>query len=344
MRSKLQLSVVDAHSAGAPARVVIGGVAPAPGDSIALKRKHLKDNRDELRKFLVYEPRGSSEMCGSILMPPCDPKADIGIVFYETGGWPTMCGAGTIGAATVLVEMGMVSAIEPVTTIVFDTAVGLVTAKVRVEQGTVKGVTIQNVPSFMVVQDQILDVPGFGDVIVDVAYGGNFYALVPATRFGLRVAPECAEALVAAGSAVRDAAKNSVPVKHPLEDAPGEITMVILTEDQPTNGAYRNLVFFGESGVDRSPGGTGTSARMAQRYFRGQQKIGETFVHESIIGSRFEGRLVDRVKVGGFEAVVPTIGGRAHVTATSTFVLDPEDPFPEGFGVGYARDAKPRAH
>lgn len=343
MRSKIQFSVVDAHSAGAPARVVTGGVAVPPGRTIAERRTHLKNNRDDVRKLLMYEPRGSSEMCGSILMPPCDPAADVGIVFIESGGWPEMCGAGTIGAATVILETGMLPVCEPVTTIVFDTPAGRVVASVDVRGGAVQGISIRNVPSFMAVPDVALKVPEVGEVIVDIAYGGNFYALVPASRFGLRIVPEHADRLVAAGRLVRDAANKSVTVRHPLEAQPSSIPMVILTEDAGPGGAFRNLVFFGGSGVDRSPGGTGTSARMAQRYFRGEQKLGEVFLHDSIIGSRFEGRLVETQMLGDVEAVIPTIRGRAHITGLSTFVLDPEDPFPEGFGVGYGSDARPRA-
>lgn len=339
MKSVVQYSVIDAHSAGAPARVVVGGVPPVPGRTIAEKRIHLMENRDDIRKLLMYEPRGSSEMCGSILMRPCSDQADIGIVFVETGGWPTMCGAGTIGAATVMVENGYVEPVEPTTRITFDTPAGLVAAEVEVRDGQVKGVTIQNVGSYMVAPDQMVEVPEHGQVSLDIVFGGNYYALVPASSLGLQVRPEFAERLVLAGRAIRDAVNRDLHLADPVTKGQFRVPMVIFTEEQNNEGTYRNLVFFGESGVDRSPGGTGTSARMAQRYFRGQQSVGEKFPHESIIGSIFEGSFTETKMLGAVEAIIPRIRGRAHIIAQSTFVLDPEDPFSEGFGVGYASDA-----
>ncbi|WP_266065100.1 proline racemase family protein [Brucella intermedia] len=339
MKSLVQFSVIDAHSAGAPARVVVGGVPPVAGSTIAEKRQRLMEDHDHIRKLLMYEPRGSSEMCGSILMRPCDPEADIGIVFIETGGWPTMCGAGTIGAATVMVENGYVQAVEPVTRITFDTPAGLVAAEIEVADGKVTGVTILNVASYMVVPDQTLEVPGFGDVSVDIAFGGNYYALVPASSLGLKVHPEFAERLVLAGRAIRDAVNRDLKLADPVTGHNFNVPMVIFTEELNEDGTYRNLVFFGESGVDRSPGGTGTSARMAQRYYRGRQTVGEKFLHESIIGSVFEGSIDKTTELGAVWAIIPKIRGRAHIIAQSTFLLDPEDPFSEGFGVGYASDA-----
>ncbi|RKP57721.1 proline racemase family protein [Pararobbsia silviterrae] len=341
MKSIVHYSVIDAHSAGAPARVVVGGMAPVRGDTIAEKRIHLMEHRDAVRKLLMYEPRGSSEMCGSVLMRPCNALADIGIVFMEAGGWPTMCGAGTIGAATVMVESGYVEVVEPMTRITFDTPAGLVAADVDVLDGQVTGVTIQNVPSYMVAPDQRLDVPGLGEVSVDIVFGGNYYALVSASAVGLEVRPDFAERLVEVGRLIRERVNHDLVRKDPVTGLTFRVPMVIFTEDMNSSGTYRNLVFFGESGVDRSPGGTGTSARMAQRHYRGQQALGETFSHESIIGSVFEGVYKETTMLGDVEAIIPRIRGRAHIIAQSTFLLDPEDPFREGFGVGYASDAAP---
>lgn len=344
MRSKVQYSVVDAHSAGAQARVVVGGVPSVPGQTMRDKRAYLREYRDDLRKLLMYEPRGGSQMSGSIILQPSDPRADFGIVFIESGGWLTMCGAGTIGAATVLLETGMAAATEPLTTIVFDTPAGIVTASVEVSGGAVQGVTIENVPSFLALRDHPLDLPGFGVVAADIAYGGNFYVIVSASDFGLEILPEQADRLVAVGRQVRDAANAELRVRHPLEAAANPIPNVIITGPARDGGrTQRQMIFFGESGVDRSPGGTGTSARMAQRYFRGEQRLGEVVTHESIIGSTFQGTLIGTTTVGEQPAVVPTVRGRAFVTGMTTFLLDPEDPFAEGFGVGYAADARPPA-
>ncbi len=345
MKSTVQYSVIDAHSAGAPARVVVGGVAPVPGARISEKRTYLMEHRDDIRKLLMYEPRGSSEMCGSILMQPCDPRADIGIVFIETGGWPLMCGAGTIGAATVMVENGYVDVTEPISRISFDTPAGLVTAEVEVVNGVVKGVTIQNVASYMVAPDRVVNLPGLGPVTVDIVFGGNYYALVPASSLALEVSPAFAERLVSAGRAIRDSVNRDLRLTDPATGHACHVPMVIFTEEQNSAGSYRNLVFFGESGVDRSPGGTGTSARMAQRFYRRQQAQGDRFRHESIIGSVFEGTIADTVMLNNnVEAIIPKIRGRAHIIAQSTFLLDPQDPFAEGFGVGYGSDARPPAN
>ncbi|WP_410014792.1 proline racemase family protein [Sodalis sp. C49] len=345
MKSSVQYSVIDAHSAGAPARVVIGGVAPVPGARISEKRAYLMEHHDAIRKLLMYEPRGSSEMCGSILMQPCDPRADIGIVFIETGGWPLMCGAGTIGAATVMVENGYVEVTEPLSRISFDTPAGLVTAEVEVANGVVKGVTIQNVASYMVAPDQVVDLPARGPVTLDIVFGGNYYALVAASSLGLAVQPAYAEQLVSAGRAIRDSVNRDLHIIDPATGKACHVPMVIFTEEQNSAGSYRNLVFFGEAGVDRSPGGTGTSARMAQRFYRRQQGLGDRFRHESIIGSVFEGTFEETTKLTPHvEAIIPKIRGRAHIIAQSTFLLDPEDPFAEGFGVGYGSDALPPAN
>ncbi len=340
MHSRSHFSVVDLHSAGAQARVVIGGVPQARGDTMNEKRMYLAANFDHVRKLLMYEPRGGSQMSGSLILAPCDPRADVGIVFIESGGWLTMCGAGTIGAATALIETGMFKATGPQASIVFDTPAGLVTAHIDIKDGSVQGVSLSNVPSFLAVKDHQIDLPGHGMVNVDIAYGGNFYAIVPADRFDLQVAPAFAERLVSIGRQVRERTNATIAVRHPLEADAAPIPNVIFTGPGSSPGVHRNLVLFGEAGVDRSPGGTGTSARMAQRYARGELALDEPFFHESIIGSRFEGKLTGVQNVAGREMVIPLIKGRAFVIGLRNFFVDPEDPFQEGFGVGYAADAQ----
>lgn len=340
MRSRFHFSVVDMHSAGAQARVVIGGVPQVPGGTINEKRIYMARNLDHIRKLLMYEPRGGPQMSGSIIVEPCDSRADVGIIFIESGGWLAMCGAGTIGAATALVETDMFKAAGPETRIVFDTPAGLVTAHVEVKDGSVRGVSLENVPSYLALRDHVIDLPGYGAVEVDIAYGGNFYVIVPATRFGLDISPAHAERLVTIGREVRARANATVSVQHPLEEKGSAIPNVILTGPGTRPSTHRNMVLFGEAGVDRSPGGTGTSARMAQRYARGELALGEPFIHESIIGSSFEGKLLRVQQIGGIDMVVPRITGRAFVIAMRNFLLDPADSFQEGFGVGYAADAK----
>lgn len=340
MYSRHHYSVIDMHSAGAQARVVIGGIPQAKGSTMNQRRQYLAANFDYVRKLLMYEPRGGAQMSGSLIVEPCDPRADVGILFIESGGWLTMCGAGTIGAATALVESGMFPAIEPQTSIVFDTPAGLVTACIEVRDGCVQSVSLENVPSWLAVKDHHIELAQYGDVEVDIAYGGNFYLIVPAERFGLDIIPACAEALIAVGRALREKTNATISVRHPLEEVTAPIPNVIFTGRGSQPGVYRNMVLFGEAGVDRSPGGTGTSARMAQRYARGELALNAPFVHESIIGSRFEGRLIGVQTVAGQEMVTPVIKGRAFITALRNFYLDPQDPFQEGFGVGYAADAR----
>lgn len=340
MRSRSHFSVVDVHSAGAQARVVTGGSPQAPGATINERRLYLQENFDHVRKILMYEPRGGPQMSGSLIVEPCDARADVGIIFIESGGWLTMCGAGTIGAATALVETGMFPANEPEITIVFDTPAGLVTALVEVRDGSVRGVSLENVPSYLAVKDHRIDMPDHGAVDVDIAYGGNFYVIVPAARFNLEIKPHLAEQLIKVGRDVRALTNATISARHPLEEASAKIPNVIFTGPGSRPGAHRNLVLFGEAGVDRSPGGTGTSARMAQLHGRGELALNEPFVHESIIGSVFEGRLTGRVDVAGTSMVVPRVKGRAFIIGLRNFYVDPEDPFQEGFGVGYAADAK----
>ena len=339
MRSKSHYYAIDLHSAGAQARVVLSGVPQAKGATINDKRRYLQQHHDAVRKILMYEPRGGAQMSGSIIMEPCDPRADIGIVFIESGGWLTMCGAGTIGAATALIETGLFKASEPETKIVFDTPAGLVTALINVKDGSVQGVSLDNVPSYLAVKDHLITLPKFGEIKVDIAYGGNFYVIVPASRFGLSIQPHEADRLKTLGREVREATNRSLGVQH-QDEASVPIPNLIFTAPGSKPGTHRNMVLFGEAGIDRSPGGTGTSARMAQLHARGELRIGETFLHESIIGSCFTGELLDVQQIGGIECVLPRITGRAFITGIRHFYLDPEDVFQEGFGVGYAADAK----
>lgn len=344
MHYSAHYAVVDAHSAGAQARVVVGGVAPVRGDTMEARRQFMQREMDHIRKLLMYEPRGGAQMSGSIIMEPCDPRADIGLIFIETGGWLTMCGAGTIGAATVMVETGLIPAVEPVTRIVIDTPAGLVTAQVAVRDGTVTGVRLENVPSYLALRDQRVTLADHGEVDFDVAFGGNFYAIVPADRFGLQIIPDHGADLVRVGRALRDAANAAISVRHPLQDQARPIPNVILTGRNPATGAHANMVLFGENAIDRSPGGTGTSARMAQLHARGELALNEPFVHESIVGSRFVGTLTGTVQVADQQMVTPVIEGRAFIIAQRNMVLDPQDSFPEGFGVGYAFDALRPVH
>jgi proline racemase len=338
MRARRVFGAVDSHTEGMPTRVITSGVGVLPGATMFERMAGLASGRDDLRTLLMCEPRGHGAMSGAILQPPIRPDADVGVVFIEVSGCLPMCGHGTIGTATVLVETGMVEVTEPVTLIRLDTPAGLVEASVRVSDGRAESVTIRNVPSYLHLRDAAVHVPGLGDVLVDVAFGGNFYALLPARSAGLEVRPSLADRLVGTGLAVMDAVNSQLDFAHPENPGISECRHVVFTEPAadglPGGRPARAAVAIHPGWLDRSPCGTGTSARMAALAARGELGLDEDFVHGSLIGRSFTGRLVGRTSVGGFPAVIPTVRGSAWLTGMGHYLLDPDDPFPAGFRVG----------
>lgn len=335
MKFKRLFTAVDSHTVGEPTRVIIGGIPYIPGATMFEKKRHIEEHWDDIRQILMYEPRGHSSMSGSIVTQPTVPGADIGIVFIEVSGCLPMCGHGTIGTCTVLIETGILPAKEPFTDLVLDTPAGIVKARVEVEGASVKGVTIQNVPSFLYLKDVEVEVPEHGRIVVDVSYGGNFYAILPAEMVGLPIEPAYSSDLIRAGQRIRAALNAAVQVAHPENPYINTISHVMFTGPATDPEAHaKNTVMYGPAGLDRSPCGTGTSARMAQLHARGELPLGRRFVHESIIGSLFQGELVEETRVGEYAAVVPTIRGRAYITGFNTIVVDPDDPFPRGFLLG----------
>jgi proline racemase len=331
MRAKKVFSAVDSHTEGMPTRVFTGGIGVLPGQTMADRRRYLMAERDDLRTLLMYEPRGHASMSGAILQPPARPDADYGVVFIEVSGCLPMCGHGTIGVATVLVETGMVEVTEPVTTIRLDAPAGLVTASVEVSDGHATAVTITNVPAYLHLRDTVVTVPELGEVTLDLAWGGNFYAILPAEAVGLDVQPKYHDALVKAGALIMTSLNEQLEFAHPEQPDISECHHVIFTAPGDGEVSARGATSIHPGWIDRSPCGTGTSARMAQLFARGSLKLDEDFVHASLIGSRFTGRLVGETTVGPFPAVVPTIRGRAWITGLSQYLLDPDDPFPAGF-------------
>jgi proline racemase len=309
-----------------PTRVVTGGVGPIPGATMLERKLHFEAEMDDLRLLLMREPRGHSAMSGAILQPPTRPDADWGVLFIEVSGCLPMCGHGTIGVATVLVETGMVEVTEPETRIALDTPAGLVQVAVAVEDGRATGVTLRNVPSFLLARDREIE-----GVPYDMAYGGNFYALVEAPAAGLAVDPERSGELIARGLEIMAAINRADAPVHPEDPRITGCRHVVFYED--TIGGARNATAIEPGWLDRSPCGTGTSARMAAKHARGELALGEAFVNESVIGTRFTGRLVEETTVGGLRAVVPEITGRAWVTGMGQYLLDAGDPFPAGFAL-----------
>jgi proline racemase len=331
MRSRRLFSAVESHTEGMPTRVVTAGLGVIPGATMAERREHFVRHLDHVRTLLMYEPRGHAAMSGAILQPPTRDDADWGVLFIEVSGCLPMCGHGAMGVAAVLVETGMVEVVEPITTIRLDTPAGLVVAEVAVEQGAARGVTIRNVASFAHGLDLTVRVPGCGTLVYDLAYGGNFYAILDLEQLGLPFDRAAGERILEAGLAVMAAINAADPPVHPGNPAIRGCHHVQLLAPGSDAKLSRHAMVIHPGWFDRSPCGTGTSARMAQLHARGELPVGVDFVNESFIGTQFTGRIVEETAVGGLPAVVPAITGRAWVTGTAQYLLDPEDPFPEGF-------------
>ncbi|HET7899791.1 MAG TPA: proline racemase family protein [Candidatus Nanopelagicales bacterium] len=331
MRTGRVLHAVDSHTEGMPTRVITGGVGVLPGATMNERRLYVMNEADDLRTMLMYEPRGHASMSGAILQPPTRPDCDWGVVYIEVSGCLPMCGHGTIGVATVLVETGMVEVTEPWTTIRLDVPAGVVEAKVRVEDGRAKSVTIRNVPSYVVGLDRTVDVPGVGEVTYDLAFGGNFYAILPIERLGIPFDRSEKQRMLDVALSMMDAINSTDLPVHPENPAIRECHHVYLEAPGSTAQHSRHAMAIHPGWFDRSPCGTGTSARMAQLHARGELAMDTDFVNESFIGTQFIGRLVEQTTVAGIPAVVPTITGRAWVTGTAQYMLDPDDPFPAGF-------------
>jgi proline racemase len=334
MRSSRYFAAVDSHTEGMPTRVITGGVGVIPGATMAERRLYFLEHMDEIRRLLMFEPRGHGAMSGAILQPPTRPDADWGVLYIEVSGCLPMCGHGTIGVATVLVETGMVPVTEPVTEIRLDTPAGLVVAQVQVSDGHADAVTLRNVASYAHALDAKVETPTFGAITLDVAFGGNFYAIVELDALGLPFTPQDArvrQQLLDAGLEIMTAATEQLTPVHPEHPEIAGCHHVYLAAPGSTATHSRHAMAIHPGWFDRSPCGTGTSARMAQLHARGELAVGADFVNESIIGSRFVGRLVDTTTVGDRPGVIPAVTGRAWVTGMGQYLLDPTDPFPTGF-------------
>jgi proline racemase len=325
------IQAVDSHTAGEPTRIVTGGLPPIAGASMLQKRARLQHEFDHLRRALVLEPRGHDAIVLAYLLPPCDPQAHLGVVFANDAGYLGMCGHGAIGVATVAVAMGMVKAVEPTTEVLLDTPAGTVSCKVEVRGGRPKSVTITNVPSFLFRQRVIVPVHGFGKVAADIAYGGNWFAFVEAEQMGLEVGKVHLPVLLQAATAVREAlVREGVRGTHPDRGEPEIVDHVKLFADLDGELGSRALTLCPGVAYDRSPCGTGTSAKLAVLHGKGALEVGEWFASESVLGTRFRARIVRETKVGQFSAIVPEVEGSAWITGFPQFVLDPEDPCVHG--------------
>ena len=324
---------IDGHTCGNPVRLVTGGAPQLQGNTMLERRAHFLAEYDWIRTGLMFEPRGHDQMSGSILYPPTRDDCDIGVLFIETSGCLPMCGHGTIGTVTTAIENGLVTPKTP-GTLRLDTPAGLVVAEYRQEGRFVEEVRLTNVPAFLYAEGLTAEVDGLGEITVDVAYGGNFYAIVEPQKNFRDIADHRAIDLVGWSPKLRAALNEKYSFTHPEKPEIAGLSHILWT-GAPTHpeATARNAVFYGDKAIDRSPCGTGTSARMAHWAAKGRLKEGEEFVHESIIGSLFKGRIEGRTKVGDRDAIIPSIAGWARVTGFNTIFIDDRDPFAHGFVV-----------
>lgn len=332
--SKHIFKCIDGHTCGNPVRVVVEGKPTLNGKTMAEKRLHFMREYDWIRKGLMFEPRGHDLMSGSFLYPPADPKNDIGIVFIETSGCLPMCGHGTIGAMTIGIEEGLITPKVP-GEIRLETPAGLVHVEYTEKDGKIKSVKIRNIASYLHARDIEVDCPQLGKLKVDVAYGGNFYAIVDVQKNFPGLENFSADQLVSWSRVIRNQMNEQHSFVHPEDDRINGLSHLLWTgEPLDNNSTARNAVFYGDKAIDRSPCGTGTSSRIAQWAAKGKLKTGDQFIHESIIGSTFIGRIEETTVCGPFDAVVPSIEGWARITGYNTIIIDAEDdPYAYGFQV-----------
>jgi len=324
-----RITTIDAHAAGEPLRVITAGLPPIPGDTILAKRRYARENLDRIRRALMFEPRGHADMYGAILTDPVTADGDLGVLFIHNEGYSSMCGHGVIALVTVLLETGMLSPREVVK---LDTPAGRVTARAAFGGQRCRNVCFENVPSFAYKLDQTVQVPGIGDVRYDVAFGGAFYAYCKASDLGVQIIPEEFRKLIEVGMAVKYAVMNSIEIKHPFEEDLGFLYGTIIDGLALGVGAdSRNVCIFAEGEVDRSPTGTGVSGRVALEHARGRLAIGDPFVIESLIGTRFTGRVIRETRFGDYPAIVPEVEGSAWITGHHEFLIAPDDPLRDGF-------------
>ncbi|NJB37855.1 4-hydroxyproline epimerase [Croceivirga sp. JEA036] len=326
-------SCIDAHTCGNPVRVVSGGAPFLKGNSMMEKRLHFLKEYDWIRKGLMFEPRGHDMMSGTILYPPVDPAHDVGILYIETSGCLPMCGHGTIGTVTVMIEEGLIHPKTP-GNLKLETPAGIVSVTYAQEGNKVKSVRLTNIPSFLHTSGLQVECPDLGMLTVDVAYGGNFYAIIDPQDNFKGIQDYTADQLICWSREIRKNLNKAYQFEHPTESDIKGLSHVLWAGDTLSEEATaRNAVFYGEKAIDRSPCGTGTSARMAQWYAQGKLAKEEPFVHESYIGSKFIGTIVGTTKVGALDAIIPRIEGWAKITGYNTIFIDDDDPYAQGFQV-----------
>ena len=331
MNPKRTIFTVESHTMGEPLRLVVGGMPALKGNSMAEKRQYFIDHYDYIRTALMQEPRGHNDMFGAVLVPPTMPEADVGVFFMHGLGFHNMCGHGTIATNTILVETGLVDVTEPVTTIKMEAPAGLVTVHVNVEDGTARSVSFENVPAFVYRRSVPVEVPGYGLLDIEVAFGGSFFAIIEAAKLGIPICRENAGKLIDAGMAIIEAANEQIEIVHPDLPHIKTIDLCEIFGPPQTPGAdLQNITIF-DGQIDRSPCGTSTCAELAVLWDQGKMKVGDSFVYESVINTTFTGRILDETKVGPYPAILPEVTGSAYITGYGQYVIDDNDPVKYGF-------------
>ena len=347
MKVSNMIHAVDLHACGEPGRVIVGGVLDVPGESMFDKMQHLSQKADSLRLRMLREPRGYPAANCNLILPSNNPEAVAGFVIMEQTEYPGMSGTNTICVVTTLIETGMVEVNEPFTDFKLDTPAGLISIRAEVSNGKATNVTFENVPAFSVYTNESISVPEIGEVKVDVAYGGMFYVILDSEELGLKLSPENGGEIVRVAEMVKAIASEKLPVVHPENKEISGITIAVVSGPPENPAATLKNVVVVSTGkldwdrpetwkgvIDRSPCGTGTCAKMASLFKKNMLDLDTDFIHEGILGTTFTGRLVRKTKVGNYDAVVPTITGRAWITGFAQYVVDANDPFPEGYTIG----------
>lgn len=325
-------TTVDTHTGGEPLRIVTAGIPRIPGANILEKRRWVRENLDHVRRALMLEPRGHADMYGCYITEPITEGADMGVIFMHNEGYSDMCGHGIIALATVAVAQGLVSRSSPETRVGIDSPAGFIEAFVEWDGARAGAVRFLNVPSFLYMRDLVVSTPSFGELTVDIAFGGAFYAYLDAAQAGLTVVPSKANELIELGDQVKRAVMAAVQIEHPLVPELNTLYGTII-DGAPCDPANHqaNICVFAEREVDRSPTGTGTSGRVAQLLARGRLQLGEELRNESIVGSLFTGKAVSLTRVGEFDAVIPEVSGSAHILGFNQWVMQQGDELGAGF-------------
>lgn len=328
------IKAIDSHTMGEPTRVIYDGFPELRGDTMMQKKEYLTAHYDHLRSALMLEPRGHRDMFGALMTEPVHEEADFGVIFMESGGCLNMCGHGSIGTAAVIVETGMIPVAEPYTDVVLDAPAGLIRARVHVVDGKAQEVSILNVPSFLYLEQQKVSLPEWGEIRFDISFGGSFFALINAEEIGLRLEADNIDRVEALGMKLLTEINRKISVKHPALDIKTVDLVEFYSHTDTEKANMKNCVVFGDGQIDRSPCGTGTSAKIASLYAKGQLKLGEEFVYESITGTLFRAVAMSETEVGGYRAIIPQITGNAYLTGISQWILDERDPQEYGFLLG----------